>query len=367
MTVYTVPFDSEACRDVREVGGKALGLAEMTAAGLPVAPGFTVTAAAYRDFLDENGLRDDVRRILGQVDPDDRSTYDAAERALTERLSRAPLPARVADEVRRAYAELNARIGGGDVPVAVRSSATAEDSGGDSFAGEFETWVDVVGAEDVLAHVHRCYLSVFTGRVLSYAVERGIDLRTVEMAVVVQKTVRARSAGVMFTLDPITGDRSRIVLESSWGLGLSVVGGEVTPDRYVVNKVGLSLDQRVLGDKRVEYRRGDRPVPVPEDRRERLCLEDHEVLALAALGRKLEQLQGRPQDIEFAIDEDLPQDANLVLLQCRPETVWSSVKRAPAFDAGTGLMSWIVGSIGAGARTPAGAGDGHGHGGHRHG
>lgn len=365
MTSYTVPFDSAACRDAREVGGKALGLAEMTAAGLPVAPGFTVTAAAYRDFLDENGLHDDVRRVLGRVDPDDPATFEAAERELAELLGRAPLPAAVAAQVRRAYAELSARVGLDEVSVAVRSSATAEDSAGDSFAGEFETWVDVVGAEDVLAHVHRCYLSVFTGRVFSYAAERDIDLRSVEMAVVVQKTVRARSAGVMFTLDPITGDRSRIVLESSWGLGLSVVGGEVTPDRYEVDKVGLTLDKRVPGDKRVEYRSGDRPVPVPEDRRTRLCLDDDEVLALAALGRRLEKLQGGPQDIEFAVDEDLPRDSNLVLLQCRPETVWSRVKRAPAFDAGAGLMTWVTSSIGTGDRMPTRAGDGEG--GHRHG
>jgi pyruvate,water dikinase len=168
-----------------------------------------------------------------------------------------------------------------DVPVAVRSSATAEDSAGNSFAGEFETWVDVVGADDVLAHIQKCYASVFTGRALSYALERGIDLSTVEMAVVVQKTVRVRSSGVMFTIDPISGDRLRIVLEASWGLGLAVVGGEVNPDRYVVNKVGLQPIERIASKKHIEYRNGHAPVDVAEERRTQLCLTDSELVALA--------------------------------------------------------------------------------------
>jgi pyruvate,water dikinase len=181
--------------------------------------------------------------------------------------------------------------------------------------------------------------------VLSYLAEKEIDPHAIEMAVVVQKTVRARAAGVMFTLSPTSGDRSKIVLEASWGLGLSVVGGEVTPDRYMLEKIGLEVVLREAGHKHIEYRRGDAPQEVPEERRDVLCLSDAEVVALAAFGKQLERLHGSAQDIEFAVDEELPEGSNLVLLQCRPETVWSNAVRKPAFDASAGMMSWITGSI----------------------
>lgn len=345
MTGYTLTFTEAPAREASLVGGKAAGLAEMTAAGLPVAPGFVVTAAAYHDFLDAHGLRDDIAALLAPLHDGDHSQYPAVQAAIAERLGRATMPARVAEDIRAQYAALCAQLGVPDLSVAVRSSATAEDSVGNSFAGEFETWVDIVGADSVVDHVYQCYASVFTGRVLDYAFERGVDLADVEMAVVVQKTVRARSAGVMFTLDPITGDRSRIVLESSWGLGLSVVGGEVNPDRHVVAKVGLNIADRIAGDKHVEYRDGHGTVPVPPERRTQLCLQDDEVVALAALGKRVEKLNGCPQDIEFAVDEDLPAGENLILLQCRPETVWSTVTRAPVFDTEAGVVSWITGTI----------------------
>lgn len=344
MTAHTLSFEHEQARQVSEAGGKGAGLAAMTGAGLPVAPGFVVTASAYRDFLNSDGLRDDIRALLDTAHGD-RAQYERIEAQIADRLSRAALPDDVAQQVRDGYAALCEQLGIPEVAVAVRSSATAEDAAGDSFAGEFETWVDVVGAQDVLAHVRKCYVSVFTGRVLSYALKRGVDLADVEMAVVVQKTVRARAAGVMFTLDPISGDRSRIVLESSWGLGLSVVGGEVNPDRYVVAKVGVKITDRIPGNKHIEYRNGHAPVEVSQERRNQLCLQDDEVVALAGLAKRVEKLNGCPQDIEFAVDEDLPSGENLILLQCRPETVWANVKRAPAFDEDKGVVSWITGTI----------------------
>ncbi len=344
--MYTTELSDEACRDVREVGGKALGLAEMVADGLPVSPGFVATAAAYRAFLAQGDLRAQLDAVLeGLGETSDQAAYDEAEHAILARLGDAVLPQEVADEIRAGYEKLCRDTGVPDVAVAVRSSATAEDSVGTSFAGEFETWVDIVGASDVLEHVRRCYLSVFSGRVLSYVAMKGIDPYAIEMAVVIQKTVRARAAGVMFTISPTSGDRSKIVLEANWGLGLSVVGGEVTPDRYVVDKVGLVVADHTLGDKRVEYRRGDALVDVPEDRREAFCLTDTEVLTLARLGKHLEKLHGAAQDIEFAVDEELPDGSNVVLLQCRPETVWSNAQRSPTFDPAAGVLSWIAGSI----------------------
>ncbi|MBQ0828236.1 PEP/pyruvate-binding domain-containing protein [Streptomyces tagetis] len=373
-TTFTLPFSDPGCLDAREVGGKGKGLAEMTQAGLPVPPGFTVSAGAYREFLAAGDLRKRLAGLLARVDLGDAGSVERVSAELAELLAAQPLPEHLVDEISAAYRALCGHLGVPDLAVAVRSSATAEDSAADSFAGEFETWVDITGVDDVLIHVHRCYTSVFAGRVLRYALERGIDLAGVEMAVVVQKVVRARAAGVMFTLDPITGDRSRIVLESSWGLGLAVVGGEVTPDRFIVGKVGLSLREKVLGAKRVEYRDGTGAVPVEEPRLREFCLSDEEALALAALAKTVEKRHHAPQDIEFAVDEDLPDGENLLLLQCRPETVWSGRHRAPKFEQGAGLMSWITGGIrsAAAAATDAAGpetapGHTHGEAGHDHG
>ncbi|MEV7648272.1 PEP/pyruvate-binding domain-containing protein [Arthrobacter sp. NPDC089319] len=359
--MFTLEFTHPECRDVRQVGGKAASLAEMTVQGLPVAPGFAVTAAAYRRYLAEAGLKEFATTVLDGLRPDSgQADFDEAERVITARLAGIPMPEELAAPVREAYAKLCADCGVDDVAVAVRSSATAEDSVGASFAGEFETWVDITGAEDVLAHIHKCYVSVFAGRVLSYLAEKEIDPHAIEMAVVVQKVVRARAAGVMFTLSPTSGDRSKIVLEASWGLGLSVVGGEVTPDRFLVEKIGLDIADRTPGYKHIEYRRGDAPQDVPEERRSVLCLADEEVTALAAFGKQLEKIHRAPQDIEFAIDEELPEGKNLVLLQCRPETVWSNAERQPAFDNSAGMMSWITGSI-SGRSAPPASGAAHQH------
>lgn len=361
--MHTARFNDQRCQDVAAVGGKALGLAEMATAGLPVAPGFAVCTAAYRTYLEESGLRAAIQSALDGVVPSHPGSVGTAERTIAVALAAARIPDDVAAAVTGEYEALCSLVGVPDLSVAVRSSATAEDSAGASFAGEFETYVDVSGAEEVLAHVRRCWDSVFTGRALAYALDKGVSPLDIEMAVVVQKTVRARAAGVMFTLSPVTGDRSRIVLEASWGLGLSVVGGEVTPDRYIVDKIGLNVCERVPGDKRLEYRRGDAPVPVPEQRWSQLCLSDEQVVSLARLGKSLERLQKCPQDIEFAVDEDLPPGSEVVLLQCRPETIWSARARTPAFDPAAGVLSMVTASVSRTDDRRTGPTDG----GHRHG
>ncbi len=310
-TAYTTGFDDPACRDASEFGGKAAGLAVMTAAGLPVAPGFAISAGAYRAFLRSSG-------------PLQRAS--------------APVPDPVARAIRDRYQRLCAETGA--AAVAVRSSATAEDCAAASFAGRFGTWVDITGAADVIGHVRRCWGTLLDARAVGYARVNGMDPAAIEMAVVVQRMVRARVSGVMFTISPVTGDRSRIVIEASWGLGLAVVGGEVTPDRWIVDKVNLALVDYTPGDKRIEYRRGHSAVPVEPGRRTRPCLTGDQVIALARLGKETERLQRAPQDIEFAFAADEP-----VLLQLRPETVWSARPRVPRFDARHGVTRWISGAV----------------------
>lgn len=344
--MFTIRFDASAGLDPRLVGGKAHGLALMAKAGVPVSPGFTVSTKAYRQYSVAAGLHDRITGLLGRVDRTSLAALDKAEKTIGEWFEAEDFPSDIRAEVRESYGQLCSDLGIADLSVAVRSSATAEDSGGTSFAGEYDTFVGIVGASEVERHVRRCWASAFTARSLAYAWKNGISPTDVDMAVVVQKTVEARVAGVMFTLSPLTGDRSRIVIEASYGFGLSVVGGEVTPDRYVVAKIGGDILDRVLGEKHLEYLNGHTPTPVDEARRAEFCLSDDEVKGLARLGKMLERHYRHPVDVEFAIDRELPPEQGIVLLQCRPETYWSSrhaaATQAPIGDAAQAVLASVL-------------------------
>lgn len=340
--MYTIRFDEAASLDTRLVGGKALGLAQMTQSGLPVAPGFTVSTRAYHQHLEDSGIRTRIVDLLAGVDHEAIEGLEAAEAKIRAMFDEGDFPPAIRADIARAYDALCA-LCGPDVSVAVRSSATAEDAEGASFAGEYDTFVGMRGIDEVALYVRRCWASAYTARSMSYAWKNGIQPTEVEMAVVVQKTVNAWAAGVMFTLSPLTGDRSRIAIEAAYGLGLSVVGGEVTPDRYVVGKIGLGLIEKVLGEKAIEYVSGTTTAEVSPDRRAVFCLGDDEAVALAKLGKALERQHGHPVDIEFAIDRDLPDGGNVILLQCRPETYWSgrhaAASAAPILDPAQAVLA----------------------------
>lgn len=345
-TTLAGPFAALAEHPLDEVGGKGRGLAVMAAHGFPVSPGFVVTGAGYQMFLDDADLRGEISRIVSGIDPASAPSRRAAAAELEALIEGAEFPAGLSAEIGRHYTELSESVGVPDVSVAVRSSASAEDSADDSFAGEFESWIGLTGEAQVLAHIKKCYQSLYADRVLAYMLDRDVDPASIGMAVVVQKTVQAQAAGVMFTLDPVTGDRSSVVIEANWGIGLSVVGGEAIPDRFVVDKVTREIRERVVGAKEVVYIHGDRgPVPQTEEKREQLCLTDEEVLALVDLGCRLEKHYGGPQDIEFATDEQLPIDQRIRLLQCRPETIWQSRRADSTFSATGSMMSWVSKAI----------------------
>jgi pyruvate,water dikinase len=328
--MLTLTFDDPRSTETKLVGGKAHGLATMTQAGITVSPGFTVTTRAYRDYLAATGLRSRLESALASVDRSSIDALDEAGQTIAAWFDYTPLPDELRAAVADGYRQLCGSIGLPDASVAVRSSATAEDTEGTSFAGEYETFVGLRGEAQVELHLRRCWASAFTARALSYAWKNNISPMAVDMGVVIQKTVDARAAGVMFTVSPVTGDRSRIMIEACYGLGLGVVGGDVSPDRYVVAKIEEHIVERVVGDKHLEYIRGQQATPVEHDRRVQLCLTDDEVLALAQVGKRLERLQRSPQDIEFAIDRELPQGKNIVLLQCRPVTVLPSRNKQTA-------------------------------------
>jgi pyruvate,water dikinase len=259
------------------------------------------------------------------------------------------LPGWLTDQVDEAYGALAARCGVPDVPVAVRSSATCEDQPDASFAGEHDTYLWVRGAEAVRTHVLRCWASLFTDRAIAYRRQMGYQDQIVAMSVGIQQMVLPRAAGVAFTLNPLDGDRSQVAIDAAWGLGETVVSGSVTPDNFVVDKVLWEITRRTISPKTIEHRLGDGDrvieVEVDADRRDVACLTDEEVKAVARLARRAEKHYGRPQDVEWAIDPLLPDGDNVVLLQSRPETVWShrtQAKRATANDTFRSIVDALL-------------------------
>jgi pyruvate,water dikinase len=341
-------FDSFVPEHRGEIGGKSASLGEMVCAGLPVPPGFAVGTEAFRRARDGSGIADTIAQVLSGLDVADTSEVGLRARKIRELIMSWPMPSEVEDEIVGAYRRLAELSDAPDVPVAVRSSATSEDSPDASFAGEHDTYLWVTGIDDVLQHVRRCWASLFTDRALCYRVEMGYSHREVEMSVAVQKMVRPKAAGVAFTLDPGTGDRSTVAIDSAWGFGEGVVSGEVTPDNFLVDKVMYEISRRTISPKTHEYRLLDGArvamVEVEADRVSAPSLTDDEIRAIARLARVAERHYGCPQDIEWAVDADLPDGENIVLLQSRPETVWSK-KASSVTNGSTDLMRSIVSTL----------------------
>ncbi|MBD3751190.1 MULTISPECIES: PEP/pyruvate-binding domain-containing protein [unclassified Microbacterium] len=326
---YTFAFDSVETPTIERLGGKCNSLAIMTSAGMPVPPGFAVTTDAFDKVMDETGLRTRIREILAGLDVHDVADVADVERRadhVRELILTQEIPDDVRDEVVGAYRALMARCGG-EVAVAVRSSATAEDLPDASFAGQQDTYLWIVGENNALHKVRECWASLYTARAITYRLSNAIPDEGLSMAVAVQKMVNSRSSGVAMTLDPQTGDRTKIVVESSWGLGEMVVSGEVTPDNFLLDKVMMTVVTRAISFKGEELvpngRGGIVRRAVAAERVEAPSLSDDELMAVARLAKAAEKHYGRPQDIEWAIDADLPDGDNVLLLQARPETIWS--------------------------------------------
>ena len=343
-TCYMAAFDAGVEPGLQRLGGKCVGLAKMTAAGLPVPPGFAVTTDAFDQVAAAGGLTAKIRGLLDGLDHDDTTAVHAVSGTIRAAILAQPMPDDVRSAFEQAYAGLMDRFGR-EVPVAVRSSATAEDIPDASFAGQQDTYLWVQGREGVIAKIHECWASLYTPRAITYRRACGISDDGLSMAVGVQKMVNAKSAGVAMTLDPGNGDRSKIVIDSCWGLGEPLVSGELTPDYFVLDKVMLTVVRRTVADKPrqlIVHEDGQRLVTreVPADRRCEPSLSDEELLAVARLAKTAERHYKIPLDIEWAIDRDLPGPGNVLLLQARPETVWSrrSATRTVT-SAGAGIHS----------------------------
>jgi pyruvate,water dikinase len=334
-------FEELRKEDVPLVGGKCANLGEMINAGIPVPPGFAISAYAYKLFLEETGIANKVYSIIKETvkDPNDPKQYEEASAKIRQLIESTPIPSSIEKAIREYYKMLNDRVGAVEAFVAVRSSATAEDLPDASFAGQQETFLNVKGGDELVYYVRKCWSSLFTPRAIFYRTQKGFPHEKVLISVAVQKMVNSKAAGVMFTLHPVTGDRSKIVIEGAWGLGEAVVSGAVTPDRFIVDKATLKILSKEVAEKTVEYIRDPKTgktlhAEVPPERRRIPCLTDEEIIELAKLAKRIEEHYGKPQDIEFAIDRDLPFPENVFIVQSRPETVWSlKAEEKPAVEA----------------------------------
>ncbi|MCX8126760.1 MAG: phosphoenolpyruvate synthase, partial [Dehalococcoidia bacterium] len=308
--------------DLGLVGGKGANLGEMTRAGIPVPPGFVVTADTYFYFIRETGLDAVSKEMLSGLDVEDSKKLQEVATELKKRISAAPVPQFISDAIKAAYRKL----GGG--LVAVRSSATAEDLAEASFAGQQRTFLNVQGEENVVRAVRECWASLFEPRAIYYRHQNKFDHLTVGLAAPVQRMVQSESSGVMFTVEPLTGDSSKITIEAVFGLGEAIVGGEVTPDRYVVDKNKLViLDKQVHKQEWMLVRNSRGPelnvkVPVPPERQTAQKLPDELIKRVAYFGKLIEEHYNFPQDIEWAKEKD-----DIFIVQSRPVTTIETVRR----------------------------------------
>ncbi len=342
-------FSQVGIDDVSLVGGKNASLGEMTrhltGEGIRVPNGFAVTADAYRFMLDQAGAWDALHAALDGLDPSDVGDLERRGKQAREIVYGAGLPQALAQDILGGYRELREQYGE-DASFAVRSSATAEDLPGASFAGQQETFLNVRGEQSLLDACRRCFASLFTDRAIHYRIDQGFDHFRVALSIGVMKMVRSdlASSGVMFTLDTESGFRDVVFITGAWGLGENVVQGAVDPDEFYVHKPGYLAGHRAvlrrnMGDKAVkmvyvegETRHVTRNVPTPRADRERFCLSDNEVLELAGHALTIEQHYGRPMDIEWAKDGV---DGGLYIVQARPETV-------AAQRSATGLRNFVL-------------------------
>jgi pyruvate, water dikinase len=352
------------------VGGKAASLGELARAGVAVPPGFAVTAEAFGAAMAAIDADGALRAGIEALPADDAARIAQVSGHLRDVVAGAPLPSGVAAAIEAGYSALSDGLSGafaGPGPdVAVRSSATVEDSAEASFAGLQDTYLGVAGGASVLDHVRRCWASMYNDESVAYRRRLGLPEAGVAMAVVVQRMVAPRAAGVMFTRSPVTGDRSVVAIEGTWGLGSALVSGDVTPDSWVISKVTGEITGRRVSPKAKIHAYAAAAVTVretPADLREAPCLSDEEIRALAAVARRVETHYGVPQDIEWAV-LDAPftvspggatpdasaggaeaggssgvggtagtadtAESRVVLVQSRPETVWAAREVKPA-------------------------------------
>ncbi|MDV2989198.1 MAG: phosphoenolpyruvate synthase [Dehalogenimonas sp.] len=313
-------FEQVSKNDIPVVGGKGANLGEMTSAKIPVPPGFIVTANAYYEFIHESGLQDRIKASLKGLDVEDSKALSAAANEAKQLIMNTPMPPVLAEKIRESYKSM------GEGLVAVRSSATAEDLPEASFAGQQSTYLNIEGADAVVKAVQKCWASLFEPRAVYYRNEQNFDHFQVGIAVPVQRMVQSVTSGVIFTIEPITSDASKIVIEVIYGLGEGLVSGEITPDLFIVDKAGPTIISRRISRQSRRLIRNTTGVEneveganywqsVPPSKQELQKMSDEEVLKLAELAIHIEKHYGSPQDIEWA-----QENGDIFIVQSRPVT-----------------------------------------------
>ncbi len=323
---YVLWFDELRREDVELVGGKSSSLGEMTSStDVPVPYGFATTAHAYRHFMEETGLEDRIRQEIAKLtDVDNTALLREVTANIRNMIVEQEMPKDLVDAIAKAYDELGEKVGEANPFVAVRSSATAEDLPDASFAGQQDTYLNVKSADVVIQKVKECYASTFTERATYYREKQGFDHLTVALSAAIQMMVFSKAAGVMFTVDLVTGDDDNIIIEGSYGLGEYVVQGTVTPDNFVIDKNTLEIKNRMVNEKPIMLvRKPEGDVveeEVPSDIRNEQAITDEQIRELATYAKAIEKHYGCYMDMEWGVDE---RTNKVWLLQARPETVWS--------------------------------------------
>ncbi len=340
MSKKWVLWFEELGQDSRDlVGKKCANLGEMTGMGLRVPQGFALSLNAYRDFMSLTGAAEEIKDYLDKTHYDfkDIQQFNEASVKLRRIVESKELPFEMNEAILSHYQELCRRYNGEDVAVSTRSA------GASSHPGQYETHLNVIGESDLLEKIIKVWSSTFNPRSLSARKRAGVPIEHDPIGVAVLKMVNARSAGVLFTADPNTGDLSRMIIEANWGLGESVVGGEAMPDVYIVEKENLKVVEKKLGTKGkyVTFTQvGVVEMDTPSEKSESLCLSDKEAKEIGRLGKILETHFGVPQDVEWAVDQDLTFPESVILLQTRPEII--AQQKEPVEQ----VLDFMLGSFG---------------------
>lgn len=306
------PFNKISKADVGLAGGKGASLGEMTQAGIPVPPGFVILAASFEKFIEENKIAEDIDSVLDNIDHKEIDAVEFASEKIKSIIMSEDIPKEIIDEIKKHFKKLNAKF------VAVRSSATSEDSSTDAWAGQLDTYLNTTESE-LLENVKKCWASLFTPRAIFYRFEKNLHKHKISVAVVIQKMVESEVSGIAFSVHPVTQDRNQLIIEASYGLGESIVSGQITPDGYIVEKKGLLMLEKHIATKEKGLFKADkggnewRDIHVREQ--EKQALSDKQVLELSKLIIKIENHYGFPCDIEWAHEK-----GKFYIVQSRPIT-----------------------------------------------
>lgn len=318
-TAQILRFDQVRKNDIPLVGGKGANLGEMVSAGIPVPDGFIVTAKAYYDFIELTSLKQKIITELSGLDVDDSKKLQEASKNIKTAILAAKMPEELAEKIKTHYQELSGKH---DRLVAVRSSATAEDLPDASFAGQQETFLNIIGWESVVKNVQKCWASLFESRAIFYRTEKGFDHFKVGIAVPVQLMVQSEVSGIMFTVNPLTNNEDEVSVEAAFGLGQPIVSGEVTPDQYIYNKTTGQITSKFISKQTWQFTL-EKKVPISKKYQTVQKFDNRHIVALAKIGMNIEQHYKHPQDIEWGME-----GGKLYIVQSRPVTTLNREKKS---------------------------------------